>query len=116
MFLVAISALVVGAFFTVWTIGRSGDIAVLKALGASTRYLLRDAVGQALVVLLLGVGVGTAIAVIGATLLSGVIPLTVTLTTTLLPAAALIILGLVGAVMAIARIASIDPHAALASR
>ena len=116
VFLVAISALVVGAFFTVWTIGRSGDIAVLKALGASTRYLLRDAVGQALVVLLLGVGVGTAIAVIGATLLSGVIPLTVTVTTTLLPAAALIILGLVGAVMAIARIASIDPHAALASR
>lgn len=116
VFLVVISALVVGAFFTVWTVGRSGDIAVLKALGASTRYLLRDAVGQALVVLLLGVGTGTAAAMIGATLLSGVIPLTVTLTTTLLPAAALIVLGLVGAVMAVARIASIDPHAALASR
>ena len=34
-FLFVISALVVGAFFTVWTIQRSGDIAVLKALGAS---------------------------------------------------------------------------------
>ncbi len=32
-FLFAISALVIGAFFTVWTIQRSGDIAVLKALG-----------------------------------------------------------------------------------
>src|SRR5699024_5838620 len=35
-FLFAISALVIGAFFTVWTIQRSADIAVLKALGAST--------------------------------------------------------------------------------
>lgn len=35
-FLFVISALVIGAFFTVWTIQRSGDIAVLKALGAST--------------------------------------------------------------------------------
>ncbi|MGH2856276.1 MAG: ABC transporter permease, partial [Solirubrobacteraceae bacterium] len=32
--LFAISALVIGAFFTVWTIQRSGEIAVLKALGA----------------------------------------------------------------------------------
>jgi hypothetical protein len=36
-FLFAISALVIGAFFTVWTIQRGGDVAVLKALGASTQ-------------------------------------------------------------------------------
>ena len=35
--LFGISALVIGAFFTVWTMQRSGDIAVLKALGASHR-------------------------------------------------------------------------------
>ncbi|MEK8225016.1 hypothetical protein NKG05_00910 [Oerskovia sp. M15] len=35
---------------------------MLKALGASTSYLLRDAIGQALVLLVLGVGVGTALA------------------------------------------------------
>ncbi len=62
VFLLAISALVVGAFFTVWTIQRAGDVAVLRALGASTRYLLRDAIGQAGVVLGVGVGVGTALA------------------------------------------------------
>lgn len=115
-FLVAISALVVGAFFTVWTISRFGDIAVLKALGASTRYLLRDAVGQAVLVLVLGVGVGTALAVVGATSLSGVLPVVVTPTTALLPAGALVALGLVGAVLAIARITTIDPHTALAAR
>lgn len=115
-FLIAISALVVGAFFTVWTISRSGDVAVLKALGASTRYLLRDALGQALLILLIGVGLGTGLAAVGAASLSGVVPVVVTSTTTLLPATALIALGLVGAALAIARITTIDPHAALAAR
>ncbi len=115
-FLIAISALVVGAFFTVWTISRFGDIAVLKALGASTRYLLRDAIGQAFLVLVIGVGLGTGVAAVGATLLAGVVPVVVTTTTTLLPAAALVALGLVGAVLGVARVTTIDPHAALAAR
>ncbi len=38
-FLYAISALVIGAFFTVLTIQRRQEIAVLRAMGASTRYL-----------------------------------------------------------------------------
>ena len=47
MFLYAICALVVGAFFTVWTIQRKHEIAVLRAVGASTGYLLRDGLAQA---------------------------------------------------------------------
>jgi putative ABC transport system permease protein len=35
--------LVIGAFFTVWTIQRTQEIGLLKALGASTGYLVRDA-------------------------------------------------------------------------
>lgn len=57
--LLVVGALVVGAFFTVWTVQRSRDIAVLRAVGASTSYLLRDALGQAAVVLVLGTGLGT---------------------------------------------------------
>lgn len=115
-FLLVISALVVGAFFTVWTIGRSGDIAVLKALGASTRYLLRDALGQAAVLLVGGVAVGTALTVAGAALLPDVVPVVVTTATTLVPAVGLVLLGLVGAAVSVARITRIDPHAALAAR
>ncbi|GAB3095934.1 ABC transporter permease [Isoptericola nanjingensis] len=115
-FLLVISALVVGAFFTVWTIGRSGDVAVLKALGASTRYLLRDALGQAAVLLVGGVAVGTGLTVAGASLLPDVVPVVVTAATTLVPAAALVLLGLAGAAVSIARITRIDPHAALAAR
>ena len=114
-FLMAISALVVGAFFTVWTISRSGDVAVLKALGASTPYLLRDAIGQAALVLVLGVGVGSALAAAGAALLAGVVPVVVGATTTLVPAVVLVLMGLIGASLAIIRITRVDPHSALAA-
>lgn len=115
-FLVAISALVVGAFFTVWTINRSRDIAVLKALGASGGYLLRDAVGQAVVVLALGTGTGALAAAGLGTLAGSVMPVVVGVTTITLPAVALAGLGLVGALLAVVRVTRVDPHAALAAR
>ncbi|WP_220489662.1 ABC transporter permease [Promicromonospora sukumoe] len=115
-FLLVISALVVGAFFTVWTISRTGDVAVLKALGASTGYLLRDALGQAAVLLVGGVGIGTALTAAGAALLPDAVPVVLTAATTLVPAGGLILLGLVGAGVAVARVARVDPHAALAAR
>ncbi|MFD7307186.1 FtsX-like permease family protein [Promicromonospora sp. NPDC059942] len=115
-FLLVISALVVGAFFTVWTISRTGDVAVLKALGASTGYLVRDALGQAAVLLVGGVGIGTALTAAGAALLPDAVPVVLTTATTLAPAAGLVLLGLVGAGVAVARVARVDPHAALAAR
>lgn len=115
-FLLAISALVIGAFFTVWTIGRQGDIAVLKALGASTTYLVRDAVGQAALILVTGVAVGTSIAAGVGLAIADALPVVVSPATTLIPAAALVLLGLVGAAAAVARITRTDPHAALAAR
>lgn len=48
VFLYAICALVAGAFFTVWTIQRKHEISVLRAIGASTGYLLRDVADVAL--------------------------------------------------------------------
>lgn len=115
-FLVAISALVVGAFFTVWTINRGRDIAVLKALGASNGYLLKDAIGQALIVLALGTGAGALLASGLGLLAAQVMPVVIGTSTILLPALLLAALGLVGALLAVARITRIDPHAALAAR
>jgi putative ABC transport system permease protein len=112
-FLFAISALVVGAFFTVWTIQRSADVAVLKALGASTAYLLRDALGQAFLVLLVGTALGTAISALFGVVAPDGVPFVVDASTTLLPAGVLIVLGMVGAGLAIRRVTSVDPHTAL---
>ncbi|MFI0986728.1 ABC transporter permease [Streptomyces exfoliatus] len=115
-FLFAISALVIGAFFTVWTIQRSGDVAVLKALGASTPYLLKDALGQAVLMLTAGTLLGTALAVgIGALVSGGNVPFVLEPLTVLGPAAVIVVLGVLGAALSIRRITAVDPLTALGS-
>ncbi|MFF8807208.1 ABC transporter permease [Streptomyces omiyaensis] len=115
-FLFAISALVIGAFFTVWTIQRSGDVAVLKALGASTSYLLRDALGQAVLMLVTGTLLGTGLALgIGALVSGGNVPFVLAPLTVLGPAGVLIVLGAIGSALSIWRITAVDPLTALGS-
>ncbi|WP_433353883.1 ABC transporter permease [Microtetraspora malaysiensis] len=112
-FLFAISALVIGAFFTVWTIQRRGDVAVLKALGASTGYLLRDALAQAVIVLLLGAGIGGALGAGAGALAGDAVPFVLSAATTAVPVAVMILLGAAGAALAIRKITSVDPLTAL---
>ncbi|MCP2329307.1 putative ABC transport system permease protein [Hamadaea flava] len=115
-FLFVISALVIGAFFTVWTIQRSGDVAILKALGAPTRRLLGDALGQAVVLLGLGTLLGTGLAAgFGALIAGTAIPFQLSAGTVLFPAAVMIALGAVGAALPLRRIATVDPLIALGS-
>lgn len=112
-FLYGISALVVVSFLTVWTIQRTRDIAVLRALGASRAYLVRDSLGQAAVVLLAGALAGGAVgAGIGAAARSAV-PFTLSPATALLPAAGVFALGVAGSILAVRRVSSVDPLLAL---
>ena len=78
VFLYAIAALVVGAFFTVWTIQRKQEIAVMRAMGAPTRYLLGDGLGQAFVLLLVSTGVGVAVGTGAGSLVGGGAPFALT--------------------------------------
>lgn len=112
-FLYGISALVTISFLTVWTIQRTRDIAVLRALGAAGSYLVRDAVGQAAVILAVGVAAGTLAATgLGALAARGV-PFTLDAATTLVPAAGIWILGILGSLVAVRRVATVDPMIAL---
>nr|WP_221247611.1 ABC transporter permease [Gordonia humi] len=113
--LFAISALVVGAFFTVWTMQRAADTAVLRALGATTGSLVRGALGQAAIVLAVGVGIGLCVVVVVGGLLERALPFAVTPLTTIAPAAVLGILGLAGATLALRPITTTDPLTALGS-
>ncbi|UDL80272.1 ABC transporter permease [Corynebacterium uberis] len=111
--LYGISALVVIAFLSVWTIQRTRDIAVLRALGASTGYVLRDALAQAAIVLAAGAAAGTAIALgLGALAARGV-PFEQSWMTTAVPALAVFGLGLAGAVVAVRRVSRVEPQLAL---
>lgn len=113
-FLFAISALVVGAFFTVLTIQRTPEIAVLRALGASTRYLLADSLTQSLVLLVVStaVGVGLGLAV-GALISSTPMPFALSAEPIASASILLVLLGLLGAAVAVIRIARVDPLTAL---
>ncbi len=113
--LFGISALVVGAFFTVWTIQRRGDIAILKALGADNSTLRRDALGQAAVVLVVGIAVGMGVTVAGGIAARRALPFSLSPLTTVLPAALMAALGLAGAALAVRSISSAQPLTALGS-
>ncbi|RVU28675.1 ABC transporter permease [Streptomyces antnestii] len=114
-FLFVISAMVIGAFFTVWTIQRSGDIAVLKALGSSTPYLLRDALGQAVIMLVGGTALGTVLAALIGAFVPDSVPFVMEPLTTIGPAVVMTVLGAAGAALSIRRITAVDPLTALGS-
>jgi putative ABC transport system permease protein len=113
-FLYAISALVVGAFFTIWTVQRSRELAVMRAMGASTGFLMLDGLMQALIVLLSSVGAGVLLGLgLGAMLLGTGMPFALEASPIIGGAVLLTVLGLLGAASAIVRMASVNPLAAL---
>lgn len=112
-FLYGISALVIVAFLTVWTVQRTRDVAVLKAMGASGTYVLRDAITQAAVVLLAGAGIGGGIGILGGFFAAQAAPFLVNPATTLLPILGIIALGLAGAALAVRRVTKVDALIAL---
>ncbi|MCT2264885.1 ABC transporter permease [Dietzia cinnamea] len=111
--LLAVTALVVGAFFTVWGMQRRRDVAVLKALGASTAMVVRDSIGQAAIVLAVGIGGGVGIAALLGLAAGGTVPVVVSTGTTLLPASLLAVLGLAGAAASLGPVLNADPNSAL---
>lgn len=114
-FLVVISALVVGAFFTVWTVQRTRQIGLLKAMGASTGYVVRDALGQIAVVLVLATALGALAGVGLGQFVGDTVPFRLQASSILTSAGLLVLLGLVGCLVAIRRITSVDPAVALGS-
>ena len=115
-FLLAISALIVGAFFTVWTVQRAGEIGTLKALGASAAYIVRDAVGQMTVVLVISTVVGSAVAVGLGQFVGGDVPFSLEAGSILTSMLLLIVIGIAGCFIAVRRITSVDPIVALRAK
>ncbi|RLY92349.1 hypothetical protein CWC38_11305 [Kocuria tytonicola] len=112
-FLYGISALVVISFLTVWTIQRTRDIAVLRALGASRGYVVRDSLVQAAVVLTLGVLVGGALGLLGGMLAGSAVPFELSAASVALPMVGVLVLGLLGSLLAVRRVSTVDPMIAL---
>jgi putative ABC transport system permease protein len=112
--LVLIAAVVVGAFFAIWTIQRTQELGLLKALGASNGYLLRDSLGQALLLLGMGAIVGLGAALwLGQFLMKAGRPFMYVPGFVTQAVITLVVAGLIGGALSIRRITSVDPMIAL---
>jgi putative ABC transport system permease protein len=113
-FLIIISAVVMGAFFSVWTIQRTKEIGLVKALGASNAYLLRDSLGQVLLLMITAAAIGTLAAIqVGRTLEASSFPFLLVPETVTASAVMLVIAGLIGSALSLRLILKIDPIIAL---
>lgn len=113
-FLYLISAMILGSFFTVWTIQRRAEIGLQKALGASTSAVLRGSLGQVLIVLLAATTVGATIGyVLGKLIEGGDIPFSLSLATVLGAATILVVSGAIGMLVGVRKVTSVDPIIAL---
>jgi putative ABC transport system permease protein len=113
VFLYAICALVVGAFFTVWTIQRSKELAVLRAMGASTDFLLRDALAQAVIVMLVFTALGVAVGLGLGAIMPDAMPFSLEPGPVAAATTLTVVLGLIGAAVSVLRVTRISPLRAL---
>lgn len=113
-FLLVISALVIGAFFTVLTVQRTRQIGLLKAMGATNGYILRDGIGQMVVLVTLATLVGVAIGAGLVVLVSrSDAPVELSGTSVLTVVVSLVVAGVLGSLVAFRRITQVEPAIAL---
>jgi putative ABC transport system permease protein len=113
-FLLVISALVVGAFFTVLTVQRTRQIGLLKTMGATNGYIVRDSVGQMTALVAAATAVGVAIGVGVISLLDGGdAPVELSLGSIAVVAVLLVLSGVVGSLAAVRHITRVEPAIAL---
>ncbi len=113
-FLIVISAVVIGSFFTVWTIQRTQEIGLVKELGASNVYLMRDSLGQVVILMLSGVVVGLALALwLGQVFADAGNSFELRAETIVTSTILLVVAGLIGSAVSVRLITRVDPIIAL---
>jgi len=114
IFLFLISAVVIGAFFSIWTIQRTKEIGLVKALGAANGYLLRDALGQALILMAIGVFLGLSLGLwSGQAFMESGRPFMFETDKIIQAMVLLVTAGLLGGALSIRKITAVDPIIAL---
>jgi putative ABC transport system permease protein len=110
-----VAVLVVGLFFVLLTLERTGLYGVLKAIGASSRQLFAGVVAQAVVVTAVAVALGTALAVLLALAVPPEVPLQLEPARAGITALGMLAAALVGSIVSLRRVVRIDPATAIGS-
>ena len=86
----------------------------MRAMGASTGYLLRDSMTQSVILLLVATGVGVGVGLLlGASLSASAMPFALEAPAVAIASVILVLLGLIGAAFGVIRVTRVDPLTAL---
>ena len=108
-----IGALVIGSFFFVLTMQRTYEIAIVKALGASSWYVFGQLIRQVVAVALAGLALGVALALVTEATLPSDIPLQITGGAFLTGGASITIAALLGSLFSARQVVRVNPMSAL---
>jgi len=108
-----IGALVIGSFFFVLTMQRAYEIAIFKALGASSWYVFGQLICQVAAVALAGLALGVPLALVTEAALPSDIPLQITGGAFLTGGASITIAALLGSLFSARQVVRVNPMIAL---
>ena len=112
-FLYLIGALIVGTFFWNSTITRTGELAVLRAIGATPARLAREHLGEVAVVSILGLFIAALLSIGLAALLPAGVPFLLPTATVLSTSVLLLVVALAAGAVSLRRTMRVDPLLAL---
>lgn len=109
LFLVVIAAGIIAAFFAIITVQKTPELGVMKALGAHTGYLAQSLILQAVLLTVIGVVIGIAIADTVGMAFGNAVPYHIGVAQMLEFGGVLLLVAILGTSLSLTRIARIDP-------
>ncbi len=108
-----VAAVVIALFFALITLEKRTQLAILKAIGAPSRYLATGILAQSLIISLASLATGLLLSRLVAAVLPSSVPVTFRAATAVNIATATIVTGTIGAAFSFHRVTRIDPASAL---
>jgi putative ABC transport system permease protein len=113
VFLFLIASFIMAVFFYVLTLQKTNQFGILKALGASNRFLAIDLVGQVLILAAAGIVAGALLTYGIAAIIPANVPFALDSSTVGLYALALLVVAMLGTLLSLRRVVKIDPLLAI---
>lgn len=113
VFLIAVAAFVMAAFFYVMTLQKTAQFGLLKAIGAGTRKLASSLIAQMLLLTLLAVAIAGAVTLGMVQLLPSGLPFHLTLQNVAAASSLLVVVAALASLLSLRSIAKVDPLIAI---
>ena len=112
-FLMVISAVIITVFFYVFILQKTQQFGVMKAIGASNRFIKKSIISQVFVLSLISIIAGIILTYLTALALPPAMPFNLDMKIVILYAAILLLLSVLGSVLSARQVTKIDPLTAI---